>query len=68
LFLEQPQKHKATLVPTDLYALFHMAEKKGMTVGTLLCGEQIPIQSMELELYYTYNLAQARLEQQNERR
>lgn len=52
------------MIPTDMYLLFQMAENKNMSVGILLSGEAIPLQQMELELYQTYVLAKARLEQQ----
>jgi len=41
-----------------------MADEKGKTVGELLCGYSVPLQQAELELYKTYRLMEARLNQQ----
>lgn len=43
---------------------FHTAERVGGTVAQLLLGREVPLSQMELYLWSRYNVATARLNQQ----
>lgn len=55
------------MVATDNYGLFQLAEERSCSVATLLTGLIIPLSNAEFELYKTYKIAMARLEQQREK-
>lgn len=52
------------MVATEAFLLFQMAEERACSVASILLGLTIPLTSAEFELYKTYQLVKARLEQQ----
>lgn len=63
-WLTSIKPNSATIVPTDNFMLFQLAEERNSNVGTLLNGYATPLMSIEFEIYNQYNLVKARLEQQ----
>lgn len=55
------------MVATESYLLFQLAEERHCNVATILTGLSLPIYQSEFQLYKTYKLVQARLEQQQQK-
>lgn len=55
------------MVATESYLLFQLAEERNCNVATILLGSTIPLSNAEFQLYKTYKLVQARLEQQQQK-
>ena len=52
------------MAATDIFSLFTMAKERSKSVAAILLGMDIPLTNSELASYNTYQIATARLEQQ----
>lgn len=52
------------MAATEVYSLFTMAKERSKSVAAILLGLDIPLSNAELVAYNTYQIATARLEQQ----
>lgn len=62
-----PSGQGARMVATENFILFQLAEERSTSVATILLGKTIPLSNAEFQLYKTYKIALARLEQQQEK-